>query len=171
MGTREYVELLRHMEWADALTWTSALSIEGARDDERLIDLLYHLHTVQWVYLQMWRGQAVEIPQRTAFAALPAVREWARPYYAELHAHAAGLTSAQLSSELPVPWTEAIKKRYGSAEPATLGETILQVVMHSTYHRAQVATRIKELGGAPALTDFVAWVWMKRPAADWGTLA
>lgn len=167
MGTPEYVELLRHMEWADALTWKSALSIEAARGDERLIDLLYHLHTVQLVYLQMWRGRAIEVPPRTGFNALPSVREWARPYYADLHAWAGGLTSGQLSNELPVPWTEEIKKRYGSAAPATLGETILQVVMHSTYHRGQVATRIKELGGTPALTDFVVWVWMKRPEPDW----
>jgi uncharacterized damage-inducible protein DinB len=44
---------------------------------------------------------------------------------------------------------------------------VLQVVLHSTYHRAQVATRVREFGATPELTDFVAWVWMNRPEPKW----
>jgi hypothetical protein len=34
------------------------------------------------------------------------------------------------------------------------------------YHRGQVATRLRERGGEPPLTDFIAWIWMHRPAPD-----
>ena len=27
---------------------------------------------------------------------------------------------------------------------------------------------LRELGGEPPLTDFVAWIWLDRPPADWG---
>jgi uncharacterized damage-inducible protein DinB len=40
--------------------------------------------------------------------------------------------------------------------------------MHSAYHRGQVASQLRELGGEPPLTDFVAWIWLDRPPADWG---
>jgi uncharacterized damage-inducible protein DinB len=40
--------------------------------------------------------------------------------------------------------------------------------MHSGYHRGQVARRLREHGAEPPLGDFIAWVWMGRPEADWG---
>jgi hypothetical protein len=49
----------------------------------------------------------------------------------------------------------------------TLAETILQVASHSTYHRGQVNTRLRQLGAEPPLVDYVAWIWFDRPAADW----
>ena len=167
MRDREYVELLRHMEWADALTWQRVSGLGHGQNDARLLDLLYHLHTVQWIYLQAWREQPPAVPARGTFSSLSAVADWARPYYPELRSFVESLALEKLAAALPLPWTAEITKRYGSAEPATLAETILQVVLHSTYHRAQVATRVRELGGTPDVTDFVAWVWMKRPEPIW----
>ena len=34
----------------------------------------------------------------------------------------------------------------------------MQVVMHSEHHRAQVAMRLRALGGAPPVTDYIIWV-------------
>ncbi len=59
-------------------------------------------------------------------------------------------------------------QRFGKAEPATWPESVLQVAMHTVYHRGQVARRLRELGAEPPLSDFIAWVWMDRPEADWG---
>jgi uncharacterized damage-inducible protein DinB len=167
MQVGEFQSLLQHMEWADALVWQTVLGLPKAREDGLLIDRLYHVHTVQWVYLQAWRGDPLKVPERGTFSDLPAVAVWARPYYAELRSYAQGLTREALSREFTFPWAEEIAKRFGSAEPATLGETVLQVVLHSTHHRAQIATRIREIGGEPPLTDFVAWAWKGRPAAQW----
>jgi uncharacterized damage-inducible protein DinB len=46
-------------------------------------------------------------------------------------------------------------------------ETLLQIPMHSHYHRGQVNTRLRELGATPPLVDFIAWAWMGKPAAEW----
>jgi uncharacterized damage-inducible protein DinB len=167
MEDRDYLSLLRHMEWADALTWRRVSTLGDAQQDQRLIDLLYHLHSVQWVYLQAWRGQSPHIPPRTTFSTLSAVAAWARPYYAELRVFIEAISVDKLSQPLAMPWAAEVAKRYGSAEPATLGEMVLQVVLHSTYHRAQVATRLRELGATPDVTDFIAWVWMNRPEPSW----
>jgi uncharacterized damage-inducible protein DinB len=50
---------------------------------------------------------------------------------------------------------------------ATTGECLLQLALHTAYHRGQVATRLRERGSEPPLTDFIAWIWMHRPAPDW----
>ena len=51
--------------------------------------------------------------------------------------------------------------------PATLEETMLQVASHSTYHRGQINTRFRERGGDPPSVDFIIWVWLGKPKADW----
>ncbi len=51
--------------------------------------------------------------------------------------------------------------------PATLAETVLQITSHTTYHRGQVNMRLRELGAEPPLTDFIAWIWLGRPEAEW----
>ena len=57
----------------------------------------------------------------------------------------------------PVQFTDA----------ATLGVTALHVAAHTTHHRGQVMTRLRELGGAPPLVDYVIRVWSGSPAAGW----
>ena len=37
--------------------------------------------------------------------------------------------------------------------------------MHSHYHRGQNATRLRELGGEPPMTDLIVWYWKGRPVA------
>ncbi|HEX7571604.1 MAG TPA: hypothetical protein VF514_00820 [Bacteroidota bacterium] len=37
-----------------------------------------------------------------------------------------------------------------------------------SYHRAQNAVRLHELGGTPPGGDFIAWLWKGRPEPDWG---
>jgi uncharacterized damage-inducible protein DinB len=43
----------------------------------------------------------------------------------------------------------------------------MQISLHSTYHRGQIATRMRELGAEPAATDFILWVFLDKPAASW----
>jgi uncharacterized damage-inducible protein DinB len=167
MQSAEYQTLLRHMEWADATVWRAVLGLTAAQQDARLLERLHHLHTVQWVYLQLWRGEPINVPEPSSFVDLAAVATWARPYYSELRSFADPLDQDALARAVEFPWAAELVKRFGSAGPATLGETILQVILHSTYHRGQIATRLRELGGEPPLTDFIAWAWKGRPAAEW----
>lgn len=42
-------------------------------------------------------------------------------------------------------------------------DVLTQLFAHSSYHRGQVAARVRECGGEPAVTDFV--FWSRRPAS------
>jgi uncharacterized damage-inducible protein DinB len=158
---------IQHMEWADALMWQSIDPVPGAQHDRRLIALVHHLHLVQWIYLAIWHRETPAITDPQAYENARAVRNWAQPYYSKAAAWIDSLDDSSLGRVVEFPWADEIAQKLGSAGPATLRETIAQILLHSTYHRGQVATRIRELGGEPALTDYITWIWMNRPRARW----
>ncbi len=163
----ELQELVRHMEWADALVWSSVLTLPQAHSDSRIRELLHHLHAVQWAYLQIWRDEPLDMPDISTFGDVAAIHAWGHEYYGQVPEYLDRLDAEALQRQVQFPWAEQLVERWGKANPATLAETILQITSHTTYHRAQVNTRLRELGAEPPLTDFIAWVWMGKPAAEW----
>ena len=163
-------DLYRHMEWADASVWASVMASEVGRTDAKLREVLYHLHVVQRAFLRAWRGEPRELPYPT-FDDAPPLALWARDYYAEAFAHLETLDDEKLSGPMPVPWASMVERRLGRAPGmTTVGETALQVALHSMYHRGQINARLREVGGDPPLVDYIAWVWLGRPAADWSAV-
>jgi uncharacterized damage-inducible protein DinB len=160
-------DLVGHMEWADALVWKSALALPAVASDVGVRDRLYHMHSVQWAYLQIWRGDPLDIPDLSDFEDLRAVCAWAQEYYRSAPQYLEALDSDALGRRIDFPWAEQLVERWGKVHPATLAQTIQQVASHSTYHRGQVNTRLRELGGEPPLTDFIAWIWAGRPEPVW----
>jgi uncharacterized damage-inducible protein DinB len=67
-----------------------------------------------------------------------------------------------------MPWASHVEKRIGRPPGlTTIVDTALQVVMHTTYHRGQVNARLRAIGGEPPLVDYIAWIWVGRPAPEW----
>ena len=170
MHAADLLPLMRHMEWADALMWRAvhALSPHAAADPA-LHGRLFHIHLVQQAFLALWRGAPLaELPDPAQFPDREALAAWARPYYAEATTLVAAADAAALARPVTVPHSERLAPPGGTVTPATLAETILQVTSHTTYHRGQVATQLRALGGEPPLTDLIVWVWLGRPAPAWG---
>jgi uncharacterized damage-inducible protein DinB len=167
MDINTLTDLYRHMEWADASVWTAVVASDGGRTDAKLRGYLYHLHVVQRAFLRTWRGEPRETPYPT-FDDTPSLMLWGRTYYSEVFAHLETLNDEKASEPLPVPWAAMVEQRLGRApETTTVGETLMQVALHTMYHRGQINTRLREVGGEPPLVDYIAWVWLGRPAADW----
>jgi uncharacterized damage-inducible protein DinB len=161
------IDLYRHMEWADAAVWTALLASEKAEADQKLRNYFYHLHLVQRAFLRVWRGEPREAPYPT-FVDARSLMSWGRSYYGEAFAHLANVGDDILSRPMSLPWATMVEQRLGRApEATTIGETALQVPFHTTYHRGQIAARLREVGGEPPLVDYIAWLWLGRPAPDW----
>jgi uncharacterized damage-inducible protein DinB len=158
------------MEWADAITWRQTLSCEAASTDAFLRERLHHIHTVQWAYLQICRGTPPDQRELDQFVILRSVRDWGRAFYDEASRWFANADDAVLASAIRFPWADRLVGRFGSARPVTVQEAWTQVTSHSTYHRGQVATRLRQLGGEPELTDYVVWLWLGRPEPSWQEL-
>lgn len=164
-------ELFQYMEWADSVVWTAVSANPEAANDTTLRDRLHHIHLVQRGFLLVWKGIAFP-PQPPSFSESQSLMGWAREYYGELSGYLSDLSSRDLARLLPIPWAQMIEAQFGrKAEVTTLGETLVQVVMHSTYHRGQVSTRLRELGSEPPLTDYIVWVWLGKPHSTWPSFA
>jgi uncharacterized damage-inducible protein DinB len=156
------------MEWADARVWDVALKIPEARADETLRRLMLHLHGTQRAFLDAWTSQPFAFPKDYSGTTLEAELASVRAYYAPCRNFIQGLTDSQLSSPHVLPWSKWAGKAIGRPPgPTTLGETVLQVLTHSSHHRAQANSRLRAIGAQPPLVDYLAWVWLERPAAAW----
>lgn len=162
------LELVDHMEWADARVW-STVPNDGA-PDQKLREWLVHLHMVQRAFLTVWTGGDVRTVFRTGdhFANVADVRAWARPVYAEIREVLAATDDRRLAGPLVLPWSRQLTRTLGrEPAPSTMAETCFQVTSHSTYHRGQINARLRALGHEPPLVDYIAWLWLGRPTADW----
>ncbi len=157
--------LFAHAEWADAQAWKAVLA--SGIEDAELREKLHHQHVVQWAYLRIWRGAWAAPPALDAFPTLVSMRDWSREAHFDIATYLKSVEPGRVGDEVQFPWADHLVERFGEARSATWGETVLQVVMHTTYHRGQVARRLRELGTEPPLTDLIAWIWMGRPQADW----
>lgn len=171
MGLATLNHLYRHMEWADVLVWRAVLVCDTAANDQKLKQYLHHLHLVQHAYLRAWRDQPTGAAYPT-FDDAPSLMLWGRSYHREVSAHLELVTDEELAQSMHLPWTEIVEQELGQPpETLSVGETMLQVPLHSLYHRGQVNARLREVGGEPPRVDYIVWMWLGRPASDWDSLA
>jgi uncharacterized damage-inducible protein DinB len=164
------IDLYHHMEWADATLWDAVLQAPSAASDPALKELFHHLHMVQYGFLGMWSGVSLKEapPEAVGFPDLPSLCRWGRDYHASVGAYIQKLDTGSLDASMVLPWAdEYVAGVKPKATPTTLGETLLQVSLHSTHHRGQAAARFRAAGGTPPTTDFIMWAWLGKPAADW----
>jgi uncharacterized damage-inducible protein DinB len=154
-------DLFAHQEWADSVHWRSLEDQQRALEDDAVRKRLHHLHSVQRSFLDVWKGTPVKPPALADFASMAALRQYVQDYYRELHDFLASADSAKLAETLRVPWFADPQR------PVRVFETMQQVAMHSEHHRAQNATRLRELGGAMPFTDYIVWILNGRPAPAW----
>jgi uncharacterized damage-inducible protein DinB len=62
------------------------------------------------------------------------------------------LTPEKLAGELAYQTSKGIEYR------TPVGDVLMHLVLHSSYHRGQVAAAVREAGGKPAVTDYVVYL-------------
>lgn len=167
MNLEALTDLYRHMEWSDASVWAAVLASENGPADAKLRQYLNHLHLVQHSFLRVWRGEPREAPY-PSFDDAQALMSWGRSYYPEVFSYLTAMSDEQISELMPVPWATMVEQRLGRApHTTTVGDTLLQVALHSLYHRGQINARLREVGGEPPLIDYLVWLWLGKPAPTW----
>ncbi len=161
------VDLYRHQAWADATMWSAVLASTVATTDATIQERFAHIHLVQRVYLQGWQGDEFD-PSTPVFPNAMARMRWGLEYHDAVLPFVEALDSDRLEETFPLPWAAIVEQGLGRAPcPVTLVETMLQIPSHSTHHRGQIATRLREIGGEPPITDFIMWAFTGKPAASW----
>jgi uncharacterized damage-inducible protein DinB len=151
--------LFDHLAWADATLLAAVQNCPAARDNEAMRHTLHHIVMVQRAFLAMFLKRpfdmAVESKQPDSLDAfLTSFRET----HAEELAFIRTLDDAALSGRFESPWFPDAK--------LTLGQAMMQVVMHSQSHRGQCLSRLREAGEKPPTLDFILWL-KDRPSPNW----
>jgi uncharacterized damage-inducible protein DinB len=113
-------------------------------------DTLAHIVWAEWIWLQRWNGTSPRIVfQGTDFPDHDAL--WARwsEVDVEQHAFVDALTTDRLLSLVPYVNLHGQSWRY------PLWRQMYHVVNHSSYHRGQLTTMLRQLAAQPVSLDFL----------------
>lgn len=165
MTMRDYlVDLYQHQAWADAELWRAFEGHPGAFADKALWDRLHHIHVVQQFFLAVVRSEnvhAMKITKPEDFATPADLKAHALEYHAAAAEFLKNADDETFERPVNIPWFK------DPSLDLPIGQALVQVAMHSHYHRGQNATRLRELGGAPPLTDYIVWIWRGKAAPRW----
>ena len=153
----EVQELYAYNRWANRRVLDTA---ERLSADELSKDLgssfasvqatLVHILSSEWIWLSRWRGTSpTGAPKAWDLSTLDAVRARWQEVEAGQAEFVKGLSKASLSEVLEY------KNLQGQTFREPLGQMLRHVVNHSTYHRGQIATLIRQLGHTPVSTDLI----------------
>lgn len=143
------VEALRRQfvydEWANQEV-LSALRTRGG--DERSLQLVAHILSAERLWLERIRQQPQSSPV------------WPKADLDQCEAQASELARLwrdYLKSIGDSDLSNAVSYKNSKGEPwtSTVGDILTHVVMHSAYHRGQIASHMRETGQTPAYTDFI----------------
>ncbi|NIT59727.1 MAG: hypothetical protein GWN00_26950 [Aliifodinibius sp.] len=166
----ETKSLFAHMFWADATVWESVFDLSDYQTNQKLKQLLHHIHSVQHAYLLLWLGKELNIPELNSFKRFQEISDWGLTFYLELENYLDDIIESHLYQLISIPWSEHLAKKIGKPpEQPNLLQMMNQVILHSGYHRAQANKMIREMGGEPPLVDFIMWIWLGKPDAKWPT--
>lgn len=140
--------LLDHLEWANR----RALQATRDADDDRARRRLAHLLAAETVWLRRLEtgdGSGVEIwPDLSMEACEERFVENVKSYRDYL----AGLGEEELHAAV------AYRNSRGDAFRTPALDILLHVFLHGTYHRGQIAMRIRDAGREPVDTGYIAYV-------------
>jgi uncharacterized damage-inducible protein DinB len=153
------------MAWADDTVWKAVLAAPQSESDTKIGETLHHIHLVQHIFLQAWTSTPFAVRQRAEFPALADIAQWGSDGGRSIVTFVERVGEGELEQPFRMPWASHFEQ--SAKQPAaihTLGESVLQVFLHTQHHRGQVCARLREIGGTPPMVDFIAWLWQGRPA-------
>lgn len=118
-----------------------------------VLKTLVHLHGADWVWLERWHGRSPSsLPGGEDLTTLDAIRERWDEVQEGQRTFVGTLTPARMAD--PVTYVNFA----GQTCTYALGDALVHVANHGTYHRGQVATLLRQLGHKPAPTDYLRYL-------------
>jgi uncharacterized damage-inducible protein DinB len=115
-------------------------------------DTLTHVVWSEWIWLQRWNGLSPTLVFSPAdFPDVESLRERFETVATERSGFLRDITAERLLQVVEYKNVKGEIWRY------PLWQQLHHVVNHSTYHRGQVATMLRQLGATPAATDLLVY--------------
>ena len=154
MDANSLQDLARYQRWADGEHWKAIHANPALEGDAEVRKRLNHMAAACRMLAGLARG---EVPDRALFEE--------RESLEEIEAAMREATEGAERTIATVDLEEMVKLPRGPQGPfeAPAGALLLQALMHGQHHRAQNASRMRELGVTPPMTDYILWVAFGRP--------
>jgi uncharacterized damage-inducible protein DinB len=160
MNTDEAQQLFGYGSWATALMFSAAetltheqLEAPVASSFPSIRATLAHLVVTEWTWLRRWLGDSPK--SAPAWADQPTLTEL-KVQLAAIEAERASFLAQLTDADLEGVVTYRAPDGLAFSHP--LGQLMRHVVNHSTYHRGQLATLLRQLGHTPPNTDFTRYL-------------
>lgn len=115
-----------------------------------LRDTLAHIYGAEWIWLERWHGRTPSgLPSAADFPDLETTRRRFVEIDRNLVDYVASLTAGDLQRVME------IKTTAGVAHAQPLWQMLQHLANHSTYHRGQVTTLLRQLGAKAVSTDLI----------------
>lgn len=150
MTTGALSRLYGHMRWADTRAREALRDTPGALV-ERALDLYGHVLGAEHIWLARLRQEKATVAVWPRLSVSEAAR-LADEVHTGFDAFLAGLGPGDLDRD--VTYTNSAGQRFSSR----VEDILVHVAMHGSYHRGQVTLLIRDGGGIPASTDYIAYV-------------
>jgi uncharacterized damage-inducible protein DinB len=166
MELKHISELYLYNHWADQ----RVLAAAGKLDPEKFVrpmgnsfssirDTLAHILAAEWIWLERWQGRfPTELLNPADFPTVQSLDVRWKTVRKDYERFLQSLTPQRLEEDL------AYLNRAGQRFSYPLWQQMVHVVNHSTYHRGQITTLLRQLGGEPVVTDFLEYYDERGPS-------
>lgn len=156
MNVADILDLYEYNRWAHERCLDAAVEMSSEHYNETLLGsfsslrlTLEHLLATEVVWLSRWEGHSLgDPPDYGGCKDAKSLRSLWDSFWHRQRSYLESLTEEDLSQLV------AIRTRSGIETVQPLRDTLIHVVNHSTYHRGQIVTQIRQLGAKPPTTDY-----------------
>ncbi|MGH9580827.1 MAG: DinB family protein [Terriglobales bacterium] len=167
MTSEDIRTLYDYNRWANHRVCEAARSLQGSdlvRDlrtsYSSVQGTLVHILWGEWLWVQRWRGESPkQVFAASDFPSLAELEARWRAVEREQEQYIAQLSDQDLRELVSYENLQGQRWEY------TRGKMMQHVVNHSSYHRGQVATLLRQMGKTPNATDFLMYFDEAGPAA------
>lgn len=160
MTAREARELFAYNRWANARFVEAVAALGDEQRRQRIessfpsiLETLAHVVGAEWVWLRRWLGEnPTAFPPWLDGASFDQLRSRLATIEDEREAYLEDLEDGDLERELAYATLDVTPHRN------RLADLFRHVVNHSSYHRGQLTTMLRQLGAVPPATDLVLYL-------------
>jgi uncharacterized damage-inducible protein DinB len=160
VSPQEISKLFAYNRWANARTLEPVSKLTSEEYGRTLGgsfpsvgETLAHIYAAEWIWLERWQGRSPRgLPPAQDVPTLEELREKWRAVEDGQRAFVDAVTEARMTEVVTYVNVK------GETWSYPLGEMFVHLVNHSTYHRGQVATMLRQLGKAPHSTDYLVFL-------------
>jgi uncharacterized damage-inducible protein DinB len=157
MNSADMRRLYAYTDWANE---RMLAAIDGLSEEQRtrtipssfpsILETLHHIAFAEWLWLRRWQGESpMALP---GGASLGELRDRLRAVADERRAYLDALADDAMAGQISY---RSIK---GDPFTMNLGDVLVHCANHSTYHRGQLVTMLRQVGVKPPGTDYTEFV-------------